>query len=49
MQFSREEYWSGWPFPSPWHLPNSGIKPASPSLQAISLLSEPWGKPPGFL
>ena len=45
---SRQEYWSGLlPFPSPGDLPNPGIKPASPALQADSLLSEPPGKPPG--
>ena len=44
-EFSRPEYWSGWPFPSPGDLPNPGIKPRSPTLQADSLLSEPLGKP----
>ena len=39
MEFSRQEYWSGLPFPSP--LPNPGIKPESPALQADSLPSEP--------
>ena len=34
MEFSRPEYWSGWPFPSPADLPNPGIKPRSPALQA---------------
>ena len=43
--FSRQEYWSGQPFPSPGYLPNPGIKPRSPALQADSLLSEPPGKP----
>ena len=43
MEFSRQEYWSGLPFPSP-DLPNPGIKPGSPVLQADSLLSEPLGK-----
>ena len=43
--FSRKEYWqSGLPFPSPWDLPNPGIEPRSPALQADSLLSEPPGK-----
>ena len=41
MEFSRQEYWSGLPFPSPGDLPNPGIKPGSPVLQAGSLLSEP--------
>ena len=34
MGFSRQEYWSGLPFPSPGNLPNPGIKPGSPALQA---------------
>ena len=41
-QFSRPEYWSGLPFPSPGDLPNPGIEPRSPTLQADSLLSEPF-------
>ena len=41
MGFSRQEYWSGLPCPSPGDLPNSGIKPRCPALQADSLLSEP--------
>ena len=45
MEFSRQEYWSGLPFPSPGDFPNTGIKPGSPALQADSLLSEPPGKP----
>ena len=45
MGFSRQEYWSGLPFPSPGDLPDPGIEPASPALQADSLLSEPPGKP----
>ena len=45
MGFSRQEYWSGFPFPSPEDLPNSGIKPGSPKLQADVLPSEPRGKP----
>ena len=44
MGFSRHEYWSGLPFPSPGDLPDSGIKYMSPALQADSLLSEPPGK-----
>ena len=44
MGFSRQEYWSGLPFPSPGNHPNPGIKPGSPALQANSLLSEPPGK-----
>ena len=45
MEFSRQGYWSGLPFPSPEDLPNPGIKPRSPALWADSLLSEPLGKP----
>ena len=45
MEFSRQEQWSGLPFPSPRDLPYPGIKPRSPALQADSLLSEPPGKP----
>ena len=42
--FSRQEYWSGLPFPSPGDLPNPGIEPGSPALQADALPSEPQGK-----
>ena len=45
MGFSRQEYWSGLPFPSPVDLPDPGIKPWSPALQADALTSEPPGKP----
>ena len=45
MGFSRQEYWSGWPFPSPGILPNPGIESGSPALQADALTSEPPGKP----
>ena len=45
MEFSRQEYWSELPFPSPGELPNPGIKPGSPALQADALTSEPPGKP----
>ena len=45
MGFSRQEYWSGLPFPSPGDLPNPGIEPRSPALQADALISEPPGKP----
>ena len=44
MGFSRQEYWSGLPFPSPGDLPNPGIEPRSPALEADSLTSEPPGK-----
>ena len=45
MGFPRQEYWSGLPVPSPGGLPDPGIEPWSPALQADSLLSEPPGKP----
>ena len=45
MEFSRPEYWCGQPFSSPGDLPNPGIKPRSPVLQADSLPAEPSGKP----
>ena len=45
MGFSRQEYWSGLPFPSSGDLPNPGIEPGSSALQPDSLLSEPSGKP----
>ena len=45
MGFSRQEYWSGLPFPSPGDLPNPGIEPESPALEADALTSEPPGKP----
>ena len=44
MEFFRQEYWSGLPFPSPEDLPNPGIEPGSPALQADALPSEPPGK-----
>ena len=45
MDFSRQEYWSGLPFPSPGDLPNSEIEPRSPALQADALPSELLEKP----
>ena len=45
MDFSRPEYWSGQSFPSLGGLPNPGIEPRSPTLQADSLPAEPPGKP----
>ena len=45
MGFSRQEYRRGLPFPSPGNLPDPGIKPRSPALQADALTSEPPGKP----
>ena len=44
MEFSRQEYWNGLPFPSPGDLPDPGIEPGSPTLQADALPSEPSGK-----
>ena len=45
MEFSRQGYWSGLPYPSSGDLPDPGIEPGSPTLQADSLLSEALGKP----
>ena len=45
MGFSRQEYWSGVPFPSPGDLPDPGIEPGSPTFQADTLTSESPGKP----
>ena len=45
MGFSRQEYWSGLPFPSPGDLPDSGIEPGSSALEVDTLTSEPPGKP----
>ena len=45
MGFSRQEYWSGLPFPSPGDLPDPGIEPRSRALQADTVTSEPPGKP----
>ena len=45
MEFSRQEYWSGLPFPSPGDLPNPGTEPGSPALRADALPSEPPGNP----
>ena len=49
LGFSRQEYWSGLPFPSPGDLPDPGIKPGSFALRADSLPSEPPGKPNGMV
>ena len=43
MGFSRKEYWSGLPFPSPGDLPHPGIQPGSTALQADALPSKPPG------
>ena len=45
MGYSRQEYWNGLPFPSPGNPPDPGNKPCSPTPQAVSLPSEPPGKP----
>ena len=45
MGFPRQEYWSWLPSPSPQDLPNPGIEPRSPALEADALTSEPPGKP----
>ena len=45
MEFSRQEYWSGLPFPSPRDLPHPGIEPRPPALWADALPSEPPGNP----
>ena len=47
--FSRHEYWSGFPCPSPGDLPNPGIKPRSPALQSILYQLSYWGSPPIFI
>ena len=47
MAFSRQEYWSGLPFPSPGDLPDLGIKPRFPALQADTLSSDQPRKPQG--
>ena len=44
MGYSRQEYWSGVPFPSPGDLPDPGIEPGSRALEADALTSEPPGK-----
>ena len=45
MEFPRQEYWSGLPFPSPGDLPNPGIEPESPALAGGFFPIEPPGKP----
>ena len=45
MEFFRQEYWSGLPFPPPWNLPDPGIEPMSPALAGRFLTAEPPGKP----
>ena len=50
IEFSRQEYWSGLPFPSPGGLPNPGIEPGSSALQTDTLPSEQvvWGDAKGL-
>ena len=45
MRFSRQECWSGLPFPSPGDLPDPGIEPGSPALESDALTYDPPGKP----
>ena len=45
MKVSRQDYWSGWPLPSPRDLPDPAIEPWSPSLRADALPFEPVGNP----
>ena len=45
MRFSKQEYWSGLPFPSPGDLPNPGTEPKSPALAGGIFTTEPAGKP----
>ena len=49
MGFSRQEYWTGLPFPSPGDLHDPGIEPMSPALQAYSLPLSRWGSSKGQL
>ena len=49
MGFSGQEYWSGLPFPSPGDLPNPGMEPRSPALQADTLTAELPGKPQHYI
>ena len=49
MGFSRQEYWSGLPFPFPGDLPDPGIEPGSLALEAGALTSKPPGKPDNLI
>ena len=49
MGFSRQEYWGGFPFPSPGDLSDPGIEPGSPALQADALPVELLGEPPNMV
>ena len=49
MRFPRQEYWSGFPFPSPGDLPDPGTEPKSPALAGGFFTTEPPGKPTTYL
>ena len=49
IEFPKQEFSSGFPFPSPGDLPNAGIKPVSPALAGRFFTAEPPGKPRGIL
>ena len=49
MGFSRQEYWSGFPFPSPEDLPHPGTEPTPPALEGRCFYQEPPGKPGSLL
>ena len=49
MEFSRQKYWSGLPFPSPGDLPDPGTEPVSPTWQVDSLLLSHLGSPTGWI
>ena len=49
MGFPRQEYWSGWPFPSPGDLPDPGMEPSPPALAGGFFTTEPPGKPLVFI
>ena len=49
MGFSRQEYWSGLPFPSPGDFPNPGMDPESPALAGGFITTEPSGKPSDYI
>ena len=48
IEFSRQEYWNGLPFPSPEDLPDPGTEPGSSALQVDAVMSEPPGKPVSY-
>ena len=49
MEFSRQEYWSGLPFPSPGHLPKPGIKPTSPAMAGRFFTTKHLGGPKNYI